>query len=222
MGGSNIVKIVSSNGPSHSGRASPSAEGRVADKGLRVVCGSNTGYLEDGAWVTEKIKYEDTCQVRVSPNSSIKPNLGGIELAEALSRVIPFAAKEDDRPVLGCVRFAQKDGKLTFTSADGFRLAEVALDFDDGEGEALIPAKELRGLTTALRKAKRVNLTFENGGDPSKEGLDSKRLVIDTELIRYKWGSTIGNYPDYEKVIPTEFVAEARFDARDMLRASPS
>jgi DNA polymerase-3 subunit beta len=210
LGGSNIVKIVPSNGDA--------SEVRVADKGLKVVCGSSTGYLEDGAWVTEKIKYEDTCQLRVSPNSSIKPNLGGIELAEALSRVIPFAAKGDDRPVLACVRFAQKDGKLTLTSADGFRLAEVVLDFEDGEGEALIPATELRGLTTALRKAKRVRLSFEDGG----ESLDSKHLVIDTELIRYKWGSTIGSYPDYEKVIPTEFVAEARFDARDMLRASAS
>jgi len=210
LGGSNIIKVIPSNGDA-------SGE-RVAEKGLKVVCGSNTGYLEDGAWVTEKIKYEDTCQIRVSPNSSIKPNLGGIELAEALSRVIPFAAKEDDRPVLGCVRFAQKDGKLTLTSADGFRLAEVVLDFEDGEGEALIPAKELRGLTTALRKAKRVNLTFDNGG----ERLDSKHLVIDTELIRYKWSSLSGNYPDYEKVIPTEFVGEARFDARDMLRASAS
>jgi DNA polymerase-3 subunit beta len=210
LGGSNIVKIVPSNGDA-------SGE-RIADKRLKVVCGSNTGYLEDGAWVTEKMKYEDTCQIRVSPNSSIKPNLGGIELAEALSRVIPFAAKEDDRPVLGCVRFAQKDGKLTLTSADGFRLAEVSLDFEDGEGEALITAKELWGLTTALRKAKRVNLTFEDGG----ESLDSKHLVVDTELIRYKWGSTIGTYPDYEKVIPTEFVAEARFDARAMLRASAS
>jgi len=213
LGGSNIVKIVPSNGD-----ASPSAEGRVADKGLKVVCGSNTGYLEDGAWVTEKIKIADSCQLRVSPNSSIKPNLGGIELAEALSRVIPFAAKGDDRPVLACVRFAQKDGKLTLTSADGFRLAEVSLDFEDGEGEAPIPATELRGLATALRKAKRVRLGFEDGG----ENLDSKHLVIDTELIRYKWGSTIGNYPDYEKVIPTESVAEARFDARDMLRASAS
>jgi DNA polymerase-3 subunit beta len=210
LGGSNIVKIVPSNGDA-------SGE-RVADKRLRVVCGSNTGYLEDGAWVTEKMKYEDTCQLRVCPNSSIKPNLGGIELAEALSRVIPFAAKEDDRPVLGCVRFAQKDGKLTLTSADGFRLAEVSLDFEDGEREALIPAKELRGLTTALRKAKRVRLSFEDGG----ESLDSKHLVIDTELIRYKWGSVSGTYPEYEKVIPTEFVAEARFDTRDMLRASAS
>ena len=206
---SSIIKIVPSNGD---------ASGvRVADKKLKVVCGSNTSYLEDRAWVTEKLGY-DVCQLRVSPNSAVKPNLGGLELAEALSRVIPFASKEDDRPVLACVRFAQKDGKLTLTSADGYRLAEVSLDFEDGEGEALIPAKEVKGLTSALRKAKRVRLSFEDGG----ERLDSKHLVIDTELIRYKWNSYNGEYPQTDKLFPTESVAEARFDTRDMLRASAS
>ena len=29
-------------------------------------------------------------------------------------------------------------------------------------------------------------------------------LIIDTELIRYKWVSVEGNYPDWEKLIPTE------------------
>ena len=142
LGGSNIVKIVPSNGD---------ASGvRVAEKGLKVVCGSNTGYLESEAWITEKIKYELPCQIRVSPENGVKPNLGGIELAEALSRVIPFTAKDEDRPVLSCVRFAQKDGKLTLTASDGFRLAELSLDLEDGEGEALIPAKEMSGLTSAL------------------------------------------------------------------------
>jgi len=93
-----------------------------------VVCGANTSYLSDGAWVTERERYGDVCQVRVSPNASVIPNLGSIELAEALSKVIPFVAKKDDRPVLACVRFAQKDGKLTLTGADGFRLADIALD----------------------------------------------------------------------------------------------
>lgn len=43
--------------------------------------------------------------------------------------------------------------------------------------------------------------------------------MIETEAIRYKWGSEHGNYPDYEKLIPTEAKAEARFDTREMLRA---
>jgi len=58
LGGSNIIKIVPSNGDA-------SGE-RVADKRLKVVCGSNTGYLGDEAWLTEKIKLEMPCQIRVS------------------------------------------------------------------------------------------------------------------------------------------------------------
>jgi len=156
LGGSNIVKVTPSGGAS---------EAQTTGKGLKVVCGSNTGYLEDGAWVTAKMAMSDTCEVRVSPNVSVTPNLGGIELAEALSRVIPFAAgKKDERPVLQCVRFALKEGKLTLASADGYRLATVSLDFGDGEGEALISADELKGLASALKKAHRVRLAFEPNG----------------------------------------------------------
>lgn len=201
-----MVKVAPVNGSA--------SEAQAAEKRLRVVCGSATGYLEDGAWVTEKIRLEDTYQIRVSPHNSVSPNLGAAELAEALSRVIPFAAgKKDDRPVLQCIRFAQKEGKLTLTSADGYRLAELTLPFEEGEGEALIKAFELKGLILALKRAKRVCLGFEDAS------LDRKALVIETEAIRYRWESEVGSYPDYEKVIPTEFVAEARFDTREMLRA---
>jgi len=203
LGGSNVVKITPH------GSAS---EAQATEKGLRVVCGSNTSYLTDGAWVTDKMAMSDTCEVRVSPNGSVIPNLGALELAEALSRVIPFAAgKKDERSVLKCIRFAQSDGKLTLTSADGYRLAEVTLDFEDGEGNALIPADELKGLASALKKAHRVRVSFEDSN-----------LVIETEAIRYKWGSESGTYPDYREVIPSEFVAVARFDTREIMRAGAS
>jgi DNA polymerase-3 subunit beta len=58
LGGSNIVKIVPSNG---------SASGSQADgkKRLKVVCGANTSYLDDMAWVGEKTPLT-LCDVRVS------------------------------------------------------------------------------------------------------------------------------------------------------------
>ena len=203
LGGSNVVKVTPN------GSAS---EAQATEKGLRVVCGSNTSYLADGAWVTEKMANADTCEVRVSLNTSVTPNLGALELAEVLSRVIPFAAgKKDERPVLGCVRFAQSDGKLTLTSTDGYRLAEIVLNFEDGEGEALIPAEELKGLVSALKKAHRVKVSFEK-----------RSLVIETEAIRYDWGSESGKYPDVAGIFPSEFMAYARFDTREMLKAGAS
>jgi len=208
LSGSNIVKIVPDGGSA--------SEVRTSDKRLKVTCGSNTSYLEDLAWVGDKTPMT-LCEVRISPNRIVKPNIGGLELAEALNRVLPFTAKEDNRPVLQCVLFRAKEGKLTLVSADGFRLAVVTLDYD-GEGEALILRDDLRGIANALRKAHRVNLSFESSG----ESLDGTSLVIDTEITRYKWRGADGTFPDYEKLIPTEANVTAHLDTVEAVKAIAS
>jgi hypothetical protein len=155
LGGSNIVKVIPSNGSA--------SETQATDKRLKVICGANTSYLTDSHWIGEKTPFT-LCEVRVSPSNSVMPNVGAIELAEALARVLPFTDKGDDRPVLACVNLEAKDGKLTLIGADGFRLAVISLDYADGEGQALITRNELIGVANALRKAKRVRITFEEGG----------------------------------------------------------
>jgi DNA polymerase III sliding clamp (beta) subunit (PCNA family) len=141
--------------------------------------------------------------------------VGATELAEVLNRVLPFAARDGSRPVLACVNFVAKDGKLTLVSSDGFRLAVVTLDYDDGEGQALISHDDLTGVANALRRAKRARISFE----PSGTILDGRDLILDTELIRYKWTSLNGNYPDWQKLIPTEFKTVAHFDTVEAMKA---
>ena len=209
LGGSNVVKIVPSNG---------NASGlRVADKSLKVVCGTNISYLEDMAWIGDKTP-QTLCNVRVSPSNAVKPNLGALELSEALSRVVPFTATEDNRPVLQSVLFKVADGKLTMVSADGYRLATMKLDFDGDEGQVLISRDELRGVISALRRAYRVRVGFEKSG----ESLDGMSLVLDTELIRYKWRGADGNFPEYEKLVPADFNASVSFDTNEAIRAVSS
>jgi len=208
LAGSNIIKIVPAEGSA--------SEVRASDKRLKVTCGSNTSYLEDLAWVGEKTPMT-LCEVRISPNRTVKPNIGGLELSEALNRVLPFTAKEDNRPVLQCVLFRAKEGKLTMVSADCFRLAVVTLDYD-GEGEALINRDDLRGIANALRRAHRVALNFEASG----ESLDGTSLVIDTEITRYKWRGADGTFPDYEKLIPTEANVTAHLDTVEAGKAIAS
>jgi len=205
IGGSNIVKVIPSN------RSASEAQATV--KRLKVICGANTSYLQDSAWIGDKTPLT-LCEVRVSPNNAVKPNIGSLELAEALNRVLPFTAKGDDRPVLGCVNFMAKEGKLTLVSADGFRLAVVTLDYDDGEGQALINRDELKGIANALRRAKRARISFE-GEDVTKPS----SLILDTELIRYKWVSTGGQYPEWQKLIPTGFSTFAHFDSLEATKA---
>jgi len=212
LAGSNIVKVIPANG-----NASGS---QVIAKGLKVMCGSHESYLPDGAWIGKgkKTLPYTFVQIRVSPCNAVMPNLGSVELAEALSKVLSFTATDEQRAVLQTVRLYQKDGKLTLTGCDGFSLSEVSFNFEDGEGEALIHKDELRGLIPALRKAKRVRLSFEEKADDDG-GLLSKSVVIDTELVRYKCQSQKGEYPSYGKLIPTEFTANASFDAKEATKA---
>jgi len=149
------------------------------------------------------------------------PNLGSIELAEALARVLPFTTSDEKRPVLQCLKLEVKEGKLTLVGADGYRLAIANLDFADGEGwEALIQRDDIRGLIPALRKAKRTRLAIEQKAD--NDNLLAKYVVIDTELVRYKLPCQEGNFPDYGKVIPKEFSCSASFDTKEAIRASRS
>jgi DNA polymerase-3 subunit beta len=205
LGGSNVVKMIPSNG---------SASGSQANghKRLKVICGANTSYLADNEWIGEKTPLT-LCEVRVSPSNTVTPNVGASELAEALARVLPFTATEDTRPVLQCVLFRAGDGKLTLVSADGFRLAVIGLDYDE-EGQALINRDDLKSIINALKRAKRARVGFE-GDDTAK----ASSLIIDTELIRYKWLSVDGSYPDYEKLIPTEFNIFAHFDTVEAVKA---
>ena len=47
-------------------------------------------------------------------------------------------------------------------------------------------------------------------------------LILDTELIRYKWTSYQGNFPDWQKLIPTEFNTLAHFDTVEAIKATNS
>ena len=195
LGGSNIVKAVPD-------------DGRV-----RVTCGANASYLADNEWIGEKTPMT-ICAVRVSPTNTIQPNVGALELAEAISRVLPFTATDDKRPVLNCVSFEAKEGKLYLVSADGFRLAVQCLDFE-GEGQVLINRDDLRGIAQALKQARRVRVSFGEAGSV-------KALTIETDLIGYKWTSASGNYPDWHKLIPTEFKASCQFDTVEAIKAVSS
>jgi hypothetical protein len=208
LGGSNIVKVTPA--------ASASESQANGHKRLKVTCGANTSYLADSEWIGDKTPFS-LCEVRVSPNNAVTPNIGSLELAEALNRVLPFTASGEERPVLSCVLFVAKDGKLTLVSADGFRLAVVTLDCD-GEGQVLVNRDELRGIANALRRAKRARVSFE----PSGESLDGMSLILDTELIRYKWVSTNGSFPDWQKLMPTEFSTIAHFDTVEAIKATLS
>jgi len=103
---------------------------------------------------------------------------------------------------------------LTLAGADGFRLAVISLDFDDGDWQALISRDDLNGVVNALKRAKRARVSCE-----SEDVTNPSSLIIDTELIRYKWVSVSGSYPEYGKLIPTEHNSVASLDTIEAIKA---
>ena len=79
-------------------------------------------------------------------------------------------------------------------------------------GQALVNRDDLKGMVNALKRAR---VSFETGG----KTIDAVSLIIDTELVRYKWVSINGNYPDRGKLIPTEFNTFAHFDTVEAIKA---
>jgi DNA polymerase-3 subunit beta len=206
LGGSNIVKIVPA---SSNGNASGE---QVADKRLKVVCGANVSFIADGAWIKEKTPMS-FADVRVSPQNIVNPNISSLELAEALNRVLPFTADDENRLVLHNVLIKASGGKLVLVATDGIRLGIQRLDYDEGIDNAVLVHKDdLRGIANALKRARRVNIGFASG----EEGM---ALIIETEAIRYRFIGSEGTYPDYESHIPTDLNCLAHFDSLEALKA---
>lgn len=211
LGESNIIKVIPSSGI---------ASGlRDSEKSLKVTCGSHQSYIPDNAWISDKTGVSFS-QIRVSPSVTVFPNLGARELAEALSKVLPFASNDETRPMLHTVLFKQSGGKLTLAGCDGFRLAVCELPFEEGENEAKIDTQCLKNLAPAIRKAKRVRLWFETWQDKP----DERNLVIETELVKYRFSSLDGDFPEYESLIPKAEAIQlkARFDTKQALKAVQS
>lgn len=193
LGGSNTVKVV------------PSSVSDKRTKGIKVACGQLVSTIPDSHWIDAEKTPMALCEVKVSPKNTIIPNMGVTELADAVARALPFASRDSEKPIMSAVLFSAGEGKLSVVATDGVILSEQTLDFD-GEGEALISRDDLRGVASALRKAKRVRVSFTD-----------TELLIETDIIRYKWQGIDGNYPNYKKLIPTEHTCLAHFDTQEAL-----
>lgn len=98
---------------------------------------------------------------------------------------------------------SDKNTPLTFTATDSFRLAEKKLDQSfAGLGPLLIP---LRSVTEILRifdgREGKIKLTF-----------DKNQISVELENIRFISRLTEGVFPDYQQILPKNFVAEAVVD----------
>jgi len=128
-------------------------------------------------------------------------------LKEGLQQVVIAASNDESRPVLTGVLFQTVRGKLYIASTDSYRLAERQLADVEENIKLLIPA-------SALQDVLRIINDFE--GDVA--------VVHNDQQVQFKAGDVElvarlieGNYPDYRKLIPSNFETTAILDRPEMI-----
>jgi len=136
--------------------------------------------------------------------------VNGALLKKGLQQVVFAASSDETRPVLTGVLFHTIDGQLTIAATDSYRLAEKNLGKNKETVRLLIPASSLHDLLRILGDgAEDVSVTHD----------DQQVLfrVGDVELVTRL---VDGNYPDYQKLIPSSFTSEATLKRSDFVNVT--
>jgi len=134
------------------------------------------------------------------------------ELLTALSVVVVATAVDEARPALAGVYLKGKNNSINIAATDSFRLAEYILETNDlnGELEVIIPSR-------AVHEAVRIM---------SAEDIDVVQFVASNNQVQITVGDSIivtrlieATFPEYTKVIPTDFVTEVVLDSANIANA---
>jgi DNA polymerase-3 subunit beta len=133
--------------------------------------------------------------------------LGAKDLRKALQQVIFAASNDEARPVLTGVFINSKKDALYLAATDSYRLAEKKLKSVAEEATLLVPSTALNDLLRILADAQ-GDVLVTNDGQQARFEVDEVELV--TRLIE-------GKYPDYQKLIPSEFATTALLSRDDFI-----
>jgi DNA polymerase III subunit beta len=133
--------------------------------------------------------------------------LGAKDMRKALQQVIFAASGDEARPVLTGVLVNSTKEALYLAATDSYRLAEKKLAGVGEEATLLVPSSALNDLLRILADAQE-DVLVTNDGQQARFEVDEVELV--TRLIE-------GKYPDYQKLIPTEFSTTAVLSREDFI-----
>ncbi|MBB6098978.1 DNA polymerase-3 subunit beta [Deinobacterium chartae] len=127
------------------------------------------------------------------------------DLARSLSSVRYAAANEAFQAVFRGIKFELGGNRSRVVASDGYRLA--IRDFGAGQGEAhnlILPARSADELVRVLREGE-VKLTL--GGNT---------LSVAADRVRMNLKLLDGDFPDYERVVPSDIKLSVRLPAAQL------
>jgi DNA polymerase-3 subunit beta len=131
-------------------------------------------------------------------------------LTDGLTQVLFAVSSDETRPILTGVLFVAKKGELTFVSTDGFRLSQRKLKVDTVTKTftSILPKSVLSELIRFTSESD-VDLFFDNTNNQVIFKLDN--IILSSRILE-------GDFPDYQKIIPKDFVVNVVVDKEDLLR----
>ncbi|MBI2598872.1 DNA polymerase III subunit beta [Candidatus Curtissbacteria bacterium] len=147
-----------------------------------------------------------------------KIKIGAADFARAATRVAFAAAQDEGRPILTGVLCEFSGGGLAVVATDGYRLS-----FD--EIKVLEAPKETIKIVVPARAIAEVAKTLFEMGEEIKEkavdiviaeGLNQMSFKIDD--LEFTSRLIEGEFPNWQKVIPTSFVSRARVNKEEFTR----
>jgi len=128
----------------------------------------------------------------------------------AISSVIVAAALDETRPVLSGILFRAHKGELVLVATDSYRLAEKRIKIDsEAELDFVIPQKAMSELLRVLPSSDE-KIEISSGENQVQFNF------ADVEFITRQID---GAFPDYEQIIPGEFIHEAIVLKNEFLEA---
>lgn len=146
----------------------------------------------------------------INEDTSIHYSIQTSDFKESSNQTLFAASNDPTRPVLTGVYWHSHDGSLYLVSTDGYRLAERKLIETKSELAAIIP-------TSTIQEVLRI----------MSEDTGAVDILFDETQVRFRLGDSEvtsrlidGKYPDYRKLIPSEFETTATVQYDDIVRTS--
>jgi DNA polymerase-3 subunit beta len=134
--------------------------------------------------------------------------------AQAFRRAIQLGSisvsKDATKPALSGVLLHLSKHYIRVVSTDGFRLAVVEVPCETGletDARLIVPRRALDLLPTSLSDDGQMTLTW-----------DERSLFMDQPGLKFSTRRVTGNYPAYEKVLPSELPKKVIVDREDFLK----
>ncbi|MCA9368701.1 MAG: DNA polymerase III subunit beta [Pseudomonadales bacterium] len=134
------------------------------------------------------------------------------EELQAIDKFVGFSTSTDQaRPVLTSILFEPTEKGLMTVSTDGFRLStyKVSKNVKGDAEKLLLQAKALQEVNRIVKQVEETEISFIVSQELKQVYFSIGDVEIYMRLIE-------GEYPPYEKIIPTIFTTEVEFQASEL------